>query len=154
MKRWLLGLGLAGVLAACGNANVVTPVDAAQNYVFAVAEGNYPGACALLAPATRSRLMSMSHWSCPTVFVRCLPKPSTALSHDQAQLLYANADLRVFGHRAEVTLSGTAVARAAKEVMLVEQHGRWRLSSPGRAIERCVRRLEHRRRHQRPTARG
>jgi hypothetical protein len=154
MRRLLLVLGLAAALAACGNANVVTPVEAAQNYVFAVAEGNYPGACALLAPGTRVALTSARRWSCPTLFLRCLPTPSTALSHDQAQLLYANADLQVSGRHAAVTLSGTAVARAARRVTLVEQHGRWLLSSPGRAIARCVSRLKHHRRHPGAAARG
>lgn len=144
--RWLV-LGLVAGLAGCGNTNVMTPVEVAQNYVFAVAEGNYPGACALLESGTRTRLTSGMRSSCPRLFARCLPNASTTLSHDQAQLLYANADLRVSGRRAVVRLSGPAVARATKAVTLVNQHARWRLTSPGRAITRCVSRLERRRRH-------
>jgi hypothetical protein len=156
MKRSVLVVVVAISLVGCGNENVVTPAEVAQNYVFAVAEGNYPGACALLEPGTRAGLAATARLSCPSLFARCLPNASTSVSHDQAQLLYANADVRVSGSRAAVRLSGPAVARAAQEVTLVNRQARWRLTSPGRAITRCVSRWErhHPRRRGRQAARG
>jgi hypothetical protein len=156
MRRLLLALAAIAGLSGCGNANVVTPSEVAQNYMFAVAEGNYPGACAMLQARARARLTASAHSSCPQLFAHCLPRELTSLSHDQAQLFYANTDLQVSGHRADVRLSGPAVTRSVKEVTLIDQHHHWRLTSPGRAIRRCVGRLERRRRHgrERGTARG
>ena len=158
MRPRILVLALAGCAAGCGNANVVTPTDVAQNYVYAVAEGNYPSACALFDQGTRKTLVSAAgpRLSCPRLFARCLPTGSTALRHDQSQLFYANVDLRVHGSRADVGLSGTAVASAAKEVTLIDRRAGWRLTSPGRAIDRCVRRLsrDRERGHRGRAARG
>lgn len=162
MRRPILALavGAACVVGAagCGNANVVTPADVAQNYVYQVAEGNYPAACALLDPRTRETLVSAagSALSCPRLLARCLPAGSTALRHDPVQLLYANVELQVHGPRAEVGLSGTTVASAAKAVTLVRRHAVWRLTSPGRSITRCVGRLirDRRRGPRRRVARG
>ncbi|MEO6858048.1 MAG: hypothetical protein ABI323_05610 [Solirubrobacteraceae bacterium] len=152
MRRWIAALGLIVGLAGCGNADVLSPVEVAQNYMYAIAEGNYAGACALLDQHTRARLVSSTgrDVSCPRLFARCLRNSSTILRHDQAQLLYANADLQLTGSRADVRLSGTAVATAARQVTLVDRHMHWSLTSPGKAITRCVRAS---RRH-RPRGRG
>ncbi len=149
MRRLVLVLVLAALLTACGSANVVSPNEVAQNYLYAIAEGDFPGACALLERHTREALVSLtrSRGSCPTLFARCLPKGSTTLRRDQVQLLYANVELSVQGSRAHARLSGVAVANAAHEVSLEEQHTQWRLTSAGDNIARCVRRLSrHRRR--------
>lgn len=158
MRRGILVLTMAACVAGCGNSNVLSPVEVAQNYVYAIAEGNYPGACALLGQPTLETLVSSagSRGSCPGLFARCLPRGSTVLRRDQSQLLYANADLRVHGSRADVRFSDTAVARAAKEVTLIDQRTKWRLTSPGQVITRCVRRLSRSRRRglRRRSARG
>jgi hypothetical protein len=158
VRRGTAALGLVAGLAGCGNSSVLSPVEVTQNYVYAIAEGNYSGACALLDPHTRETLVSWAgaDVSCPRLFARCLRSTSTVLRHDQAQLLYANVDLQVSGSRADVRLSGTAVARAAREVTLVERHTQWRLTSPGRAITRCAHnwRRHRRRGRRRVAARG
>jgi hypothetical protein len=156
VRRAALTLAVAASLSGCGNANVLSPIEVAQNYVYAVAEGKYPGACALLEARTRAGLVSSARLSCPRLLARCLPTTSTSLSHDQVQLLYANADLQVHGTRADVRLSGTAVAKQAKEVTLLDEHTTWRLTSPGRAIARCAATLSrrHRRGHRRRSAHG
>ncbi|MGI8507429.1 MAG: hypothetical protein ACR2MK_11640 [Solirubrobacteraceae bacterium] len=158
MKRSILVLAMAAGIAGCGNANVVTPTDVAQSYVYAIAEGNYPGACALLDQRTRETLVSSTRprVSCPRLFARCLPKGTTTLRRDQSQLLYANTDLQVSGSRAAVRLSGTAAARVTKEVTLVHERAHWELTSPGAAIERCAVRLarDRRRRHRRRSVGG
>jgi hypothetical protein len=156
VRRLGLLLAFPAVLAGCGNANVVSPSDVAQNYVSAIAEGNFSGACALFEAHTRDRLVALSGSSCPRLFARCLPRESTSLPRDQVQLLYANVDLRVSGAHAEARLSGTAVTKATKEVTLVDQHTHWRLTSPGGAITRCVGRLsrDRRRAHRRHRTHG
>jgi hypothetical protein len=156
VRRLGLLLGVSVALGGCGNANVLSPAEVAQNYVAAIAEGNFPGACALFEAHTRDRLVAVSGSSCPRMFSRCLPRASTSLPKDQVQLLYANVDLRVSGAHAEARLSGTAVTKEAKEVTLVDQHTHWRLTSPGRAITRCVDRLsrDRRRGHSRHPTHG
>lgn len=158
MRRGLLILTMVAGIAGCGNANVVTPTDVAQSYVYAIAEGNYPGACALLDQRTRETLVASrrSRVSCPRLLACCLPKRTTALRRDQSQLLYANVDLRVSGSRADVRLSGTAAANATREVTLVHERAHCELTSPGAAIERCALRLarDQRRRHRRRSAGG
>jgi hypothetical protein len=130
-------------LAACGNANVVTPSDVTQDYVDAVAEGNYPGACRLLSPHIRAAMVASARTreSCTALLGRCLPSKIRVSAADQSQLLYVTIDLQTSGRNAQGTLSGLPVARAIKRVTLVRQRGRWRLTTPGQAVTRCVRRL-------------
>lgn len=158
MIRTIVILGLAVGVVGCGASNVVTPSEVAQNYVYAVAEGNGSGACALLDARTRDTLVAStrSRRGCPALFARCLPKGSAILRRDQSQLLYANVDLRVSGAHADVRLSGTAAAKATKEVMLAHERTRWVLTSPGQFITRCVSRLRrsHRPRHRRRSRGG
>jgi hypothetical protein len=130
-------------VAACGNANVVTPSEITQNYVDAIAEGNYPGACGLLAARTRAATVASArtHEDCAALLGRCLPSKIRVSAADQSQLLYVTIDLQTSGRNAQGTLSGLPVARAIKRVTLVRQRGRWRLTTPGQAVTRCVHRL-------------
>ena len=133
----------------------VLPVEVAQNYVNAVAEGYYAGACAMLDPPARAAVLAStgSHLSCPALLARCLPARSHA-SKDQSQLLYVNTTLAVHGRRAQVTLSGLAVARAIKRVTLTDERAGWLMTSPGVAVTRCARRLHrHSRRRSRRSRR-
>ena len=143
----VLALTLATCSAGCGNSNVVSPSEVAQKYLYAIAEGYFPGACALLDQHTRETLVSVtrSRGGCSTLLARCVPKQSTALRRDASQLLYANVDLSVHGSRADARLSGIPAAKAAQEVTLVDEHGQWRLITPGKNIARCVRRFSRHR---------
>ncbi len=146
-RRRALALALTAPLclgvSACGDANVVTPSDVTQNYVDAVAEGNYQGACSLLEPHTRAALVASArtHGSCAALLDRCLPNKIEVSAADQSQLLYVTIDIRTSGHKAQGTLSGLPVAQAIKRVTLVRQAGRWRLTTPGQTVTRCVHRL-------------
>jgi hypothetical protein len=145
-------------VSACGDANVVTPSEVTQNYVDAVAEGNYQGACSLLEPHTRAAVVASArtHESCPALLNRCLPNKIEVSAADQSQLLYVTIDIQTSGRRAQGTLSGLPVARAIKRVTLVRQRGRWRLTTPGQTVSRCVRRLhaDHRGSARRASAHG
>ena len=151
MRRTIALLALAVAVAGCGAANVVSPVDVAQNYVSAVGEGNFAGACALFEPHALGSLLAStgSRPTCPSLLARCLPTRVTVTSADQLQLLYVNVDLRTYGSRAVAGVSGLPVAKAIRQVTMVEHRGRWRLTSPGRAVTRCVSRLRRDRRHHR-----
>lgn len=151
-----LALTLALGLMACGNANVVTPTDVTQSYVDAVAEGNFPGACGLLTAGARATLAAAgTHQGCAAVLDRCLPDTIRVPAADQSQLLYVTIDMKTSGRRAQGTLSGLPVARAIERVALLRQRGRWRLTTPGRAVLRCVHRLHARRHpHRRHSAHG
>jgi hypothetical protein len=157
VRRTIAAVVLAAALTGCGASNIVSPVDVAQNYATAVGAGNDQGACALLEPNLRASLVASagSHLTCPALLARCLPSRSTATSGDNLQLLYVNVDLRTHGPRAVASLSGLPVARAIKQVTMVQHRTQWRLTSPGRAITRCVSRLRRdRRRHRRGSAGG
>jgi hypothetical protein len=126
-------------VVGCGESSTTPPIDVVQNYLNAVGAGNYAGACALLDKRTReSPLRSVRpRISCPTVFVRCLPNNVIRLKRDQTQLLYASIQMNVSGDKASAGVSGTAVARAIKEVTLVNERGNWKLTSYGQAVHRC-----------------
>ena len=153
MRRVAALLVLCGALVACGNQNIVTASDVSGNYVYLIAEGNYPGACALLTPATRSALLAgrPTRGGCAALLRECLPARFRRSSGDQSQLLYANVFESTHGNTSTVGLSATPAADATRQVTLVHAHGRWRLTSPGVAISRCVRAArrhrERKRRH-------
>jgi hypothetical protein len=130
-------------VSACGDANVVTASDVTQNYVDAVAEGNYPRACSLLEPHTRAAVVASArtHGGCAALLDRCLPNKIEVSAADQSQLLYVTIDIQTSGEKAQGTLSGLPVARAIKRVTLARQRGRWRLTTPGQTVTRCVHRL-------------
>ena len=154
MRRAAALLALSGALAACGNQIIVTAADMAGSYVYAIAEGNYPKACALLTPGTRRVLLAgrPTRGGCPALLRDCLPGRFRRSSGDQSQLLYANAYETTRGNTATVLLSATPAADATRRVTLVHTHGRWRLTSPGVAISRCV--AAARRRHHSHRRRG
>ena len=149
MRRVAILFVMCGALAACNNQVIVTASDTAGKYVYAIAEGNYPGACALLTPGTRSRLLAgrPTRGGCPALLRDCLPARFRRSSGDQSQLLYANESETTRGRTATVLLSATPAAQATRRVTLVHAHGRWRLTSPGVAISRCVATARHRRAH-------
>jgi hypothetical protein len=78
-----------------------------------------------------------SRTTCSRLFVRCLPSQATNISRDQAQLLYATILVTTHHRRADVTVTGTAVARAIKRVTLTKERGTWKLTSYGDALQRC-----------------
>jgi hypothetical protein len=131
----VLGLGVAA-----GGCNTPPPGPAviAQNYVNAVAAGNYAGACAILSSRAQRDLRAAmkSSAGCQTLLARCLPTRETVLKRDQVQLFYSNVDQRIVGSRATVATSGTSVANRVKQLSLVQRRGVWELSSYGQ--QRCT----------------
>ena len=155
MRRTVAVLALGAAVAGCGSANVVSPVDVAQKYAYAIGTGNDASACTLLDPQARDAMVASTgaHATCAGLMGRCLPARSTVTSADKLQLLYVNVDLRTRGSHAVAVLSGLPVARAIGRVTMVQHRGRWRLTTPGRGISRCVRRLRRgRRAPHRPTS--
>jgi hypothetical protein len=140
LTRVVAALALGACLAACGSSDLPAPSDVAQSYVYALAEGNYRGACAVLDKGTRDALVRAtgSRGTCPRVFARCLPDQATHVNRDQAQLLFANVQITMEGPKAVARLSGTRVARATRQVTMINDHGIWKLTSYGQAISRCV----------------
>jgi hypothetical protein len=131
-----LVLVLGALVGGC-NTPPPGPGTIAQNYVNALAAGNYTGACGILSGGARRALSAAmkSSAACPALLTRCLPPKSNVLKRDQVQLFYSNVDERISGSHASVTTSGTAVANRVKRVTLVQQHGVWQLTSYGE--ERC-----------------
>jgi hypothetical protein len=143
MIRVIAAVAAAVCLGSCGQYTVVTPGDVAQNYVYSLADGTYPGACALLDSHTRAAMLTSvgQRVSCPRLLARCLPAKFKALADDQSQLLYASTDVRQEGGRAQVSLTGTTIGKATKRVTLKQEQSRWLLTSPGDVITRCMHRL-------------
>lgn len=124
-----MGVALAG----CGRGSP-SPGEITQNYVNAIAEGDYVSACAALDGGAQAALRRAMHSSagCQVLLARCLPSNAAQLAKDQAQLFYSNVVVTVSGHRASVTTSGTAVANRIREVTLANDKGQWLLSSYGK----------------------
>jgi hypothetical protein len=136
--RWLITLcALSVLLYGCGNFPP-SPGEVTQNYVNAIAEGEYGSACAMLDGAAQDRLKRAMHSndSCAALLARCLPSNAAQLSKDQAQLFYANTLSSVDGDSATVKTNGTAVADRIRAVTLVKQKGNWVLTSYG--AENCA----------------
>ena len=133
-------------VAGCGGSGPV-PSDPVQNYLSALAEGNYGGACTQLDSRARASLLGLqgTRSSCTKVFTRCLPNSAIAPKKDQSQLLYATVAVNQNGPKADAIVSGTAVARAVKEVTLAEESGTWKLTSYGRGLTGCPGKGRHRR---------
>jgi hypothetical protein len=131
-----LVLALAALVAGC-NTPPPGPGAIAQNYVNALAAGNYAGACGTLSGKARRALSAAmkSSAGCPVLLARCVPTNASVLKHDQVQLFYSSVDERISGSHASVTTTGTAVANRVKRVTLVQQHGVWHLTSYGE--QRC-----------------
>jgi hypothetical protein len=133
-------LGVVTVLAACGSGSPPPgPYDVVSNYLTQIAEGNYSNACGLLTTAARDALIKKMgvRTTCSKLFVRCLPSRATNISRDQAQLLYATILVATHHRKADVTVGGTAVARAIKRVTLAKERRTWKLTSYGDALQRC-----------------
>jgi hypothetical protein len=135
-------------LAGCGASTATLPVEVVQNYLNALAGGNYSGACALLDARTRASALRVvrAQVTCETVFARCLPHRVTSLKRDPTQLFYSNVGVTAAGSHANASVSGTAVARAIRHVTLVDERGGWKLTSYGHAVNSC-RLMNPRRRH-------
>jgi hypothetical protein len=144
--RALVVLIAAVLLAGCGDSGP-TPIDSVQNYLSDLGEGNYSGACAQLDHQARDSLLRLQrrHANCTRVFVHCLPDDVLSLKKDQSQLLFATVQINKTGNTADALVSGTAVARAVKEVGLAERNGTWKLTSYGRGLTGCPGQGRHRR---------
>jgi len=154
VRRLIVGVLLGCCVSACGESTVITPNEVAQNYVAAIAEGNFVGACAMIEPHARADLLAATKTriSCPALFARCLPVSSQAASGDQSQLFYANVLLATSGDRAQATLSRTPAADAARRVSMLDTRKGWVLTTPGHAVTRCIAQLRHHhRKHRRST---
>ncbi len=143
----VLGCLVALVLAGCGEAPP-SSADAIQNYQAALAEGNYGKACSYLDTGARTALSRrLGHpASCAEAMARCLPYNATNLKQDQSQLLFANVVVSQRGDHSSVSLSGTAVADAIRQVSLAKKRTGWTLTSYGQGFTACHRRRGTRRR--------
>jgi hypothetical protein len=142
LRRLAIAFACAAALAGCGQSQP-SPGEIAQNYVNAIAEGNYSSACGVLDGRARQALKhSMrSQAGCAKLLARCLPTNASVLQNDQAQLFYSNVEISTDGPNAKVRTSGTAVANRIHEVTLAKEQGGWILTSYGKV--RC--RMRHRR---------
>jgi hypothetical protein len=130
----------AALLAGCGDAPN-PPIAIVQNYLNALGGGEYTTACGMfdgqaLETLTRSKHVRMS---CAALLRRCLPNRSLVLKSDQTQLLYANINVSLSdnGTVANADTSATPVATELKHVTLKHEHGVWKFTGFGRAIEAC-----------------
>jgi hypothetical protein len=140
VMRFAALLAAMAVLAGCeSNSSPPGPYNVVSNYLTQIAEGNYSNACGLLDTGVRDSLIKRmgSRTTCSKLFVRCLPSKATNISRDQAQLLYATIQVATHRHKADVSVAGTAVARAIKRVTLAKERGTWKLTSYGDALRRC-----------------
>jgi hypothetical protein len=129
--RWAAMLLAVVLIAGCGS-TAPTAYSVINSYLNALEVGDYSKACGLLDHSARASLRG----PCRAVFARCLANDTAAIARDQTQQLYANVNLTTTGDRAVAQVSGTAVARTVKNVTVAEEHGNWRLTSPGRAFRR------------------
>lgn len=132
-------VALVGFVSGCGQGGT-PPNTAVENYVSALAEGNFSRACSMLPSAARSSLAGSirAHTSCVAALKRCVPGQSTNASQDQTQLLYANVQTTITGSSAVADVSGTPVARAVKRVDLTKVGDNWTLASYGDGLKRCA----------------
>lgn len=136
-----MGALVVGLVGCEGTGAPPGPYDVAYSYLSRIAEANYAGACGLLDAPTREALIKAmgSKTTCARLFVRCLPSQATNISRDQSQLLYATILPYTRHGKGHVTVSGTAVARAIRSVNVAKEHGTWKLTSYGYALDRCPR---------------
>ena len=131
---------VAAVLCGCGLAPN-PPIAIVQNYLNALGGGEYATACGMLDGQALQALTREKHVriSCVKLFSRCLPNRSLVLKSDQTQLLYAdiNVSLSDNGTVANADTSATPVATELRHVTLKHEHGVWKFTGFGRAIEAC-----------------
>jgi hypothetical protein len=140
------------VLACVAGCGVTPPspaelaTNSVQRYMNALAAGYYTKACTALDSRARAALSGPagSRATCKAVLARCLPYNPNLLKRDQSQLLYATVDVHIARAHARASVSGTAVARALKEVTLAKERGNWVLTSYGAALRGCVARTKAR----------
>jgi hypothetical protein len=148
-------VAVAALLAGCGAAPN-PPNTIVQNYLNALGGGEYATACAMVDGQAFSALERSKHvrMSCTTLLRRCLPNRSVVLKSDQTQLLYANITVSLSdrGTVANADTSATPVATELKHVTLKHEHGVWKFTEFGQAIEACrptAHKARHRSRHKR-----
>ncbi len=136
----VLTVAVTVLVAGCGEAPT-PPIDFVQNYLNALGGGDYATACAMADGQALQTLMRAKHvrTSCPTLFRRCLPNRSITLKKDQTQLLYANINVSLSdkGTVADADTSATEIATELKHVTLKHEHGTWKFTGFGKAIEAC-----------------
>jgi hypothetical protein len=132
-------MAVVAVVTGCG-AGGTPPNQAVSDYVNALSEADFASACAMLPAATRASFAKSigPRVTCVQAFGRCVPRRPTNSSQDQTQLLYANVQTNVTGSTAVASISGTVVARAVKQVNLIEHRGVWSLSSYGEGLKQCA----------------
>jgi hypothetical protein len=143
----LPALALAAAIAGCTTPPSAAELagNAAQKYMNALAAGYYKSACGQLDQHTLVSLGGPAE--CRKVLSRCLPYNAQVAKRDQSQLLYATVNVRVKHSHADAAVSGTAVARAVKEVTLAKEGRHWILTSYGKAIKGCVTRAKAKLKH-------
>ncbi len=144
-RRLTAALGVVTVtasmaLAGCGDAPN-PPIAIVQNYLNALGGGEYNSACGMVDNQAFAALARTKHvhMSCATLFRLCLPHQSLQLKKDQTQLLYANINVALSdkGTVANADTSATPVATELKHVTLRHEHGIWKFTGFGQAIEAC-----------------
>jgi hypothetical protein len=131
---------VAALLCGCGTAPN-PPIAIVQNYLNALGGGEYATACGMLDGQALQALTHKKHvsLSCVKLFSRCLPNRSLVLKSDQTQLLYADINVSLSDHAtvANADTSATPVATELKHVTLKHEHGIWKFTGFGQAIEAC-----------------
>ena len=143
-------MAAAGTLiSGCGEAPN-PPVAIVQSYLNTLGGGEYAAACGMIDDQALAALMRAKHvhMACANLFKRCLPNRSIVLKKDQTQLLYANINVSLSdgGKIADADTSATPVATELKHVTLRHEHGVWKFTGFGQAIEAC-RPAAHRHKH-------
>ncbi len=133
-------VAVTALLSGCGDAPN-PPIAIVQNYLNALGGGDYPAACGMADSQALEALIRSKHarTSCAALFRRCLPNKSIVLKSDQTQLLYANINVSMSqnGKVANADTSATPVATELRHVTLKHEHGVWKFTGFGRAIEDC-----------------
>ena len=141
---------LAAVLSGCGE-SPNPPIAIVQNYLNALGGGEYATACGMADSDALAALLRSKHArvSCAKLFRRCLPNRSIVLKSDQTQLLYANINVSMSDHGkvANADTAATPVAKELKHVTLKHEHGIWKFTEFGQAINRCRLTAHHRHKH-------
>ncbi len=145
---------VTALVSGCGDAPN-PPVAIVQNYLNALGGGEYASACDMLDGQALQALTRKKHvsMSCVKLLSRCLPNRSLVLKRDQTQLLYANINVSLSdnGTVANADTSATPVATELKHVTLKHEHGVWKFTGFGQAIEACrpaAHQHKHESRHQ------
>lgn len=141
-RIWAAAFAMAAavLLGGCGE-SPNPPIAIVQNYLNALGGGTYASACGMVDRQALASLIRAkhAHVSCAHFFSRCLPNRALKPKSDQTQLLYANIDVRLSEHGtvADADTSATPVATELRHVTLKHEHGVWKVTGFGRAIELC-----------------